>query len=838
MMTTAFRTLLAIGAAAALAFAAQAQDDTEDAAEEEDESWDVAAPPLPTRDIPIDVTEGTWMSLDVSPDGRTIAFDLLGDIYTMPIGGGEATNLSSGMPWEIQPRFSPDGSMIAFISDRAGGNNVWIMNVDGSERRALTSESFRLLNNPTWSPDGRYIAARKHFTTERSAGTGEIWLYHLGGGGGFSLIERPNEDFQKEQGEPIFSADGRYVYYSLNTTPGNQFIYAQDSNTQLFAIRRYEMETGETTTAVSGPGGAVRPTPSPDGRLMAFVRRERTQSMLYVKDLTSGEERRIYADLDQDMQETWGVEGMYPNMDWTPDSRSIVFWSGGGIHRIDVASEEVTDIPFHVADTRPVIDPIRPQVEVAPASFTTTMPRFAAVSPDGDQVVFETLGKLYVLPASGGEARRLTRDNSARRELFPTWSPDGSRIAFVTWDDEDLGSIRTIAAGGGGEALVTDEPGHYRRPRYSPDGATLVFEKGSGGFLTSDLWSETTGVFRVPASGGEMTRVTTSGSEPHFAASNERIFMTAFGGSGGELISVDLNGEARRTHATGELVVSYQVSPAGDHVAFAQNYEAYVMPLTAGPQEISAGRNASALPVTEASGDGAEYFHWSHGGDQLNWSLGPTLFSAQLAEMIPDAPPVPSEDEDGDAEDEDDGYEPPTEGLDLSMTVDADVRRGVLALVGARVVTMADDDAQNDGGVIEDATILIEDNRIAAIGPSAEVEVPAGAETLDLAGRTIIPGLIDAHAHGPYGVDEIIPEQNWSTVAHLALGVTTIHDPSSDASHVFPSAELQRAGMLLAPRIYSTGEVVYGARSPGGYAEIDSLEDAGQHVRRLAAQGA
>ena len=119
------------------------------------------------------------MSLDVSPDGQTIAFDLLGDIYTMPITGGTAKNISSGLPWEYQPRFSSDGSRIAFTSDRGGGDNIWIMNVDGSDRQQLTDESFRLLNNPTWSPDDRYIAAKKHFTTARSLGTGEIWLYHL-----------------------------------------------------------------------------------------------------------------------------------------------------------------------------------------------------------------------------------------------------------------------------------------------------------------------------------------------------------------------------------------------------------------------------------------------------------------------------------------------------------------------------------------------------------------------------------------------------------------------------------------------------------------------------------
>src|ERR1700754_137713 len=109
--------------------------------------WDVNAPPgAVVRQIPINVDEGTWMDLDVSPDGRTIAFDLLGDIYTMPIGGGTPTRIAEGLAYEVQPRFSPDGRRIAFVSDRGGGDNIWIMNVDGSDKRPLTREDFRLLN--------------------------------------------------------------------------------------------------------------------------------------------------------------------------------------------------------------------------------------------------------------------------------------------------------------------------------------------------------------------------------------------------------------------------------------------------------------------------------------------------------------------------------------------------------------------------------------------------------------------------------------------------------------------------------------------------------------------
>ncbi len=789
--------------------------------EEKAEKWDVAAPPLPTRNVAIDVDEGTWMSLDVSPDGRTIAFDLLGDIYVMPISGGAAQSIASGMPWEIQPRFSPDGSKIAFTSDRGGGDNIWIMNTDGSDKRQVTKEKFRLLNNATWSADGNYIAARKHFTTQRSLGVGEIWLYHISGGDGVQLVKRPSEAHQKELGEPMFSADGRYVYYSQNVTSGSRFIYAQDSNSDLFNIKRYEMATGEIETAVSGQGGSVRPAPSPDGRSIAFVRRERMQSTLYLKDLRSGKERKIYDDLDRDLQEIWAVHGVYPNMDWTPDSKSIVFWAGGKIRQLNVASGVAEVVPFHVSDTRAVIDPPRPAVEVAPATFKTTMPRFASVSPNGRQAVFESLGKLYIKSLPDGAPRRVTsgRDDF---EFFPSWSRDGRRIVFVSWNDKTLGAIRTVSASGGSARTITREPGHYRRPRFSPDGRMVVYEKGEGGYLTSGEWSEAPGVYRVSASGGGAQRIAKSGSAPHFGDDNDRVFMTAFEGDMASLVSVDLDGDNSRTHASGDLITEYQVAPSGGYLSFAENYSAYAMPMTSGSQKISAGRSASAVPVTKASGAGAAYMNWS--GRRLNWTLGPVLYSAGIDEMLPAAP----------AGDDDEAFKAPLTGVDLSITVSSDKPSGITALTGAKIITMAD----GEGGVIDNGVIVIDGNRITAIGAAGDVLVPANARRIEVAGKTIMPGLIDAHAHGPQGSDDIIPQTNWAALAHLALGVTTVHDPSNAASHIFAASEYQRAGRVLGPRTYSTGEIVYGAKSPNRYAAIDSADDARDHVRRLKVQGA
>ncbi len=793
------------------------------AAEEagEEEKWDVNNPPGMSKSISIDTRSGTWMSLDVSPDGKTIAFDLLGDIYTVPMAGGDARAINSGLAWSMQPRFSPDGSEIAFISDAGGGDNIWIMNSDGSDAQQLTKEDFRLLNNPYWSPDGRFIAARKHFTTERSLGTGEIWLYHRDGGSGVAVVEKPGEEHQKELGEPAFSPDGRYIYYSLDSTPGPIFQYAQDTNGQVFEIRRYDLQTGTTENTVSGAGGSVRPTPSPDGRYLAFVRRIRGNSALFIKDLVNGAETPVYKELDGDMQEVWGVQGMYPNMDWTPDSANVVFWAGGKLLQVAIESREVREIEFHVTDTRTVYQAPRPPVEVAPASFETRMVRNAEVAPDGSAVVFESAGRLYLQSLPNGKPRRLTRDEEDHFEYAPAWSRDGKHIVFVTWNDQSLGQIHSVKAGGGHSTRLSTEPGHYHAPVYSPDGKSIVFEISSGGWLTSPHWSMKTGVFRIPADGGEAVRITRDGGNPHFGSRNDRLYISrsSASGDGLNLVSVDLNGEAPRIHAEGPYVSQIEVSPDDHYLAFRENYHVYALPLPPGGKPLALSTKVSSVPAIRASGDGGNFPHWSKRGNTLNWTLGATLFSTDVGTLF------------AEAKNEQPAYTPPAEGISMAMRLQADVPDGVVALTGARLITMADD----QGGVIENGVIVVEGNRILTVG-DADTPIPANAKTVDVSGQTIIPGLIDAHAHGSSGVG-FIPQQNWMSYATLAFGVTTVHDPSNDATEIFAASEMQRTGQILAPRIFSTGDIVYGARSTY-FAEINSLEEAREHIRRLKAQGA
>ncbi len=799
----------------------------EDKDKKEEKKWDVNAPGGEWSSISIDTEETTWTNVDVSPNGKTILFDALGDIYTVPISGGEAKALTESIAWDYQPRFSPDGKRIAFISDRAGGDNLWVMKADGTNPKAVTEEKTNLVHNPYWSRDSAYIVAKKGFTSTRSIPAGEIWLFHAGGGEGLQLVERPNGNKdQKNIAEPSLSPDGRYVYYSQDITAGRVWQYNKDSTGQIFAIKRLDRSTGEVDVLVDGPGGAIRPTPSPDGKLLAYVKRTPAfASALYLKDLVSGKEWPIYEQLDRDLQEANGSMGNTPAFSWTPDGKSIVFWSAGKIRRIDVRTKQVVEIPVHLHATKQVQKALRFPVEVSPDRFPVRMIRWAQMSPDGRRVVFQALGHLYLRDLKSGEQRRLNRQEQAF-EFYPSWSRDGRKIAYVTWDDDALGRVRVTSAEGGAGKVVTPEPGHYLEPRFSPDGKQIVFRKFTDGFMTSGFYSMDPGIYLVPAEGGTPKRLSKSGSNAQFGATGDRVFFSdELDETELVLKSVDLQGHDERVHLRGAQATEFALSPDGRWVAFTEQFNAYVAPFTLTGKRVDIGSKSKSIPVQQVSKRSGEFLHWSADSAKLHWSHGPTLYTRELKDAFSFLAGAPEK-----------LPEPVEEGLDLRFQVASDRPQGRIALTGGRIVTMRDAGATEE--VIEDGTILIKGNRIEAIGDSSHVAVPAGAVRVDVSGKTILPGLIDVHAHGPMSINEITPQQNWMQYSNASFGVTTIHDPSNDTSSIFAAAELQRTGAIVGPRIYSTGTILYGADGPGYHAEIDSEEDAEFYVRRLKDVGA
>ncbi|HEV7240558.1 MAG TPA: amidohydrolase family protein [Thermoanaerobaculia bacterium] len=789
---------------------------TEPEKKEDEKKWDVMNPPGPSYDVDIDVTNGTWLSVDVSPDGKEIAFDLLGDVYTIPVGGGEAKAITSGVAWDMQPRYSPNGKWIAFTSDRSGGDNLWIMNRDGSDPKQVSKETFRLLTQPAWSPDSEFLVGRKHFTSERSLGAGEMWLYHRSGGDGLQLTKKRTD--QKDTGEPVFSPDGKHLYFSDDATSGAIFEYSKDVNGQIYVIQRLDRETGEIERFVTGPGGSIRPTPSPDGKSLAFIRRVRYKSTLYVKDLETGRESPLFDGLDRDMQETWAVHGVYPSMAWTPDNKSIVFWAGGKIHRIDVASKQVTNIPFHVKSTRRVQEAVRFPVDVAPKNFDVKMLRWVKTSPNGKQVAYQALGYIYLKDLPNGIPRRLTKQTDAF-EFYPSWSRDGKSIVYVTWSDEQFGSVRVAPAAGGEGRAVTSKRGHYIEPSFSPDGTKIVYRTTSDGYLRPNLHAGESAIYVIAASGGAPARVTKKGALPMFGAANDRIYFITFEDEGKRALrSIEIDGSDEREHAISAFATEFAVSPDGKWLAWIENFDAHITPFIATGKNIEIGPSMKSVPVATVTKDAGEYLHWSGDSQRLYWSLGPELFSRDLKDAFAFMEGAPAT-----------LPKAPESGTQIGFSRAYDVPSGKLAFTNARVITMLGDEA------IEKGTVVVDGNRIVAVG--ANVAVPSDAKVIDAAGKTIMPGLVDVHWHGSMGSDQIVPQQSWVNYASLGFGVTTIHDPSNDNGEIFSASEMAKAGVITGPRIFSTGTILYGAKAPFK-AEINSLDDALGHLRRMKAIGA
>lgn len=785
--------------------------------------WDVNSVPGQGKTINLDTKTGTWMTVDVSPDGQTIVFDLLGDLYVMPVTGGVAKALTHTMAWEMQAKFSPDGKQIAYMSDAGGGDNIWIMNVDGSNARAVTKEDFRLLNNPVWHPNGQYIAARKHYSGTRSLGSGEIWMYHVSGGSGVQINEKPN--WQKDLGEPAFSPDGRYIYYSQDTTGGSTFEYNKNSNAQIYQIFRKDLKDGKTISFVNGPGGAVRPTPSPDGKYLAFVRRVRNQSTLFLKDLKSGEEFPVWDKLERDMQEAWAIHGVYPAFSWMPDAKKLVLWAQGKIWQIDPFNKTEREIAFHVKDSREIREAVRFETPVAKDEFDVKQLRWVNVSPKGDRVIYSALGHLYIRELPSGIARRLTKQNE-HFEYFPQFSRDGQSIVFATWDDVKLGSVRTMDLRTGQETILTKEPGKYSDVTMSPDGKQVVFVKSRGGYLTSPWHSMETGVFVVPTDAKAAPRkIAEDGNAPQFANENDVVYLTRTRYTGEvdwstSLFRVKLDKSEDVAVAKGDFVSAFSVSRDGKWLAFNERFHAYVMPMPLVGKALNVGAKGDALPVKQLDVNAGDYLHWSGDSQKIHFALGDELFTTALSDTFAFVAGAPKE-------------LPKTaaNGVRIGFRESTDKPNGITVLSGARVVTMKGDE------VIENARIVIKDNRITEIGSVSSVVVPAGAKVIDVSGKTIIPGLVDVHWHGGMGESEIIPQQSWVNYASLAFGVTTIHDPSNDTSEIFTHSEMQKAGKVVAPRIFSTGTILYGAKANFS-AVVNSLDDALTHMRRLKAAGA
>ena len=791
-------------------------------AQKEEAKWDVAKPDLPIKTFTLNTEEGTWMNLDISPDGKIIVFDLMGDIFTIPATGGSARILRSGLPYEVQPRFSPDGKKISFTSDAGGGDNIWIMNADGSHAHQVTKENFRLLNNAVWMPDGEYLVARKHFTSQRSLGAGEMWMYHHSGGSGIQLTERKND--QQDVNEPFCSPDGRYVYFSEDMYEGGSFQYNKDPNNQIFIIRRYDRKEGKIENVIGGPGSAFRPTVSRDGKKIAYIRRDRTKTTLIVHDLATGEEKMICSELSKDQQEAWTVFGIYTGFNWTPDDKSIIIWAHGKIKKIDVATSEITTIPFKVEVEHKLVEPCQSKQICYDPEVKIHALRQAKTSPDGKLLIFNAVGQLYQMQLPKGKPKRLTNDTHF--EFEPSFSPDGKEIVYVSWADDKMGSIIRLNLASGAKTVLTAEKGIYRTPSFSPDGKMIVYRKESGNDHQGYQHVKNPGIYFIPSSGGKATLITAAGEYPYFSKDNDRIFFQTggylFGSLSKSLKSIALDGKDEKNIFTSTYANQFVPSPDNKWVAFTELYKVYIAAMPLPGKSIVLNKETNAIPMAQVTDKAGVSLHWSSDSKQLHWTQGNEYYTEELRDRFKFL------------REETDSLPPyDSNFVEINLTIPADVPKGNIALTNARIITM------EGNQVIENGCILIENNKIKEVGTYESLlsKIPTNAKIIDLSGKTIMPGMVDVHAHVGAFRYGLSPQKHWQYWTNLAYGVTTTHDPSTNSEMAFSQSEMVKTGAMVGPRIFSTGTILYGA--DGDFkATIDKYEDAVFALKRTKSWGA
>ncbi|MDG1572371.1 amidohydrolase family protein [Robiginitalea sp. M366] len=793
-------------------------------------------PLKPTRNITFEAQEGTWMSVDVSPDGQTVVFDLMGDLYTVPITGGTAKALTQGLAYEVHPRYSPDGKSLLYISDKSGAQNVWIMDLETQEETQLSKEKNKVFFSADWSADGDYVVAalgRRNI---------KLRLYHKDGGGGTALIAKPEN---LKAIDPAFSADGKTVYFSQRRGAWNY-------NAQLpqYQIGTYDMADGGMAVITDRYGSAFTPTPSPDGNWLVYGTRFEDQTGLRLRNLKTGEERWLAYPVQRDEQESIAPLGVLPAMAFTPDSKELVVSYGGKLHAIAIADQGVRAIPF----TAPVKLDLGPRLEFKyPVSDSpqvqVTQIRDAVPSPDGTRLAFTALNRLYVMDFPNGTPRRLT--NHDFTEAHPAWSPDGLEIVFTGWKPGGGHLYKVRSDGRRAPVQLTRTPGIYSQPAWSYRSGRIAFLRGTAQAYEDGVGPRTRGseedLVWIPSEGGQAVLIDKAEGRttPHFTRVDDRVYLSH---PQRGLLSLRWDGTDEKQHLILKGIETYgsqdimvdahdhnnpnvlpniageqndkasrpseiRMAPDGGHALALINNDIYsvVVPRFGQTPTISVSNpESAAFPATKLTELGGEFPAWSGNSRYVHWSLGASHFRYDLPEgkrfrdSVAAAKKKEKEDpvkKDSTAGKETKKEEPKTfeaEEFKIKLTFPRDTPRGTLLLTNARLVTMEAE------GVIASGDILIRNNRIAAVGPSGTLEVPAGTEVRDLSGKTIVPGFVDTHAHmwPAWGIHK---NQVWIYAANLAYGVTTTRDPQTATTDVLTYSDLVKAGKMPGPRVYSTG---------------------------------
>jgi len=621
--------------------------------------------PLPLeakRSAKFTATEGSWLSLDVSPDGQTIVFDLLGDLYTMPSAGGKATRITNGMAYDAQPRFSPDGETIVFISDRSGGDNVWTLRLDFTDTTQVTRGNNSGYLSPEWMPDGEHILVSR---STRLFGAAKLVMYPADGGSPFTVVGAPST-FKAVGASP--SPDGRRIWYAGRT--GDWQYNAIFPQYQLF---RYDRDVGTSTLMTLRYGSGFRPAVSPDGNWLVYGTRELTQTGLRKRNLATGDEDWLITSIQRDDMESRATLDVIPGYSFTPDSRNIVISYGGKMWNVPMDGTTPSEIPFE-ADVDLAVGPeVRFAYQVdSSAMVTARQIRHPVTSPDGSRLLFTAFDRLWIKDMPNGEAVRVSDEEIG--QYHAVWSPDGSAVAYVTWNDSAGGHIMRARADGSGQPQqLTNVAALYYNIAWSPDGERVVATRGAARELKKapDIFFGPLGgeFVWVPASGGDVSLIAPTGPRDvlHFRTDQpNRLYaysraegLISFRWDGTDVkrhlvvrgtlapgarspheekweqlprrvfpVPTDDALEARRPPPAGLVMISptgdRAVAQVGNHIYTVDLFQVGTAPLTV---SVGGGAPVKVRKLTEIGG---EFPSWSADGQRVNWGIGNALFTYDL----------------------------------------------------------------------------------------------------------------------------------------------------------------------------------------------------------------
>lgn len=773
--------------------------------------------------VSFETSEGTFMSVDVSPDGEALVFDLLGDVYQLPFAGGEAVPLTTGRAWDEAPRFSPDGKFVYFVSDRKGFKSLWrLILSDGSLQQVTASES-DIMGTPNWSlSDSRLISG---LGDARTLGS-EVTLQSIDPyTGEIAPLESPDGPWIDMDTFDVLR-DSIETYSGVQAPDGQVYFsdarYDPDLRRRVVRLYKFNPET-QTRTAITPSTGIYsdyKPQLSRDGKLLAYFRQYKDRrTELRIHNRMSGSESALIELSGEDDASYGASHSLRPNYAFTPDDRQLVYWHDGKIHQLTIATGASQIIPFRAKIVRKVWSRVQPSAQHIDEVGEAKIIRWPSVSGDGQTVVFAAIGYVWVMDLETGRSQRLTSSDDF--EYMPALSPDDGSVAYVSFarSGNEYGTGRLMIAEIGGTTpreLLAAPNETFFLPQWSQDGekiAVIREAESDSGIEAAFGWTPATigsfsEVAKGPASNDRVSLRIYSRYVGFDETGNKLVFSFPTSKTQTILQIADLNGGSPRTLAIGTSEVG-GIAPAPDlnSLALTRDDETvWLRPFEAGAEAVSVGTSEpGARRVSEIGG---YYIDWN-GSDQFTYGFGQSIYRYSL----------------------DRGGQ---ETLQVHVALAEPSSPEIVAFRNARLIAMPKD--ANDSRPIETGTIVLEGQRIVELGPVDEVEIPSNATVIDATGKTIMPGLIDTHYHrigGSHRASGLsafkLPDPEFSDRSAIAYGVTTAWEPGGPANDGSPAtADLQMAGRILGPRwSFSAGGSV-------GYpwAHLDSYADALESVRR------